>query len=397
MNITERKGKKGISYNIRVFVGTDVDGKKKFKTMTWKPKEGMTKRQIEKELQKIAVHFEEECLKDGKTTKKIKFQTLADEWLDLALHTGELNISTFERMKLCCERIYNAIGNTYIDELTYRAIQNFIVSLSKDGVNQRTGKGLSEKTQKHYITFISDVFNYAIKCEFVKENPCKNVKAVKEKCKTSKDFYSVEETRQFIELLEKKATLQYNLLFHLLIFYGLRRGEVLGLEWKDFDFSNKTMSILRTSKYAKSIGIYTDSTKTEESTRILAISDDTISFLNRYKSEQDKMKAIYGNCWIDNDRLFVSEGGSPLHPNVPYNWLKRFCNSNGITFKGLHSFRHAMATTAITNGADIKTVSAVLGHSQTSTTLNIYSHAVKQANARAINIVADIINGKDTD
>lgn len=195
MNITERKGKKGISYNIRVFVGTDVDGKKKFKTITWKPKEGMTKRQIEKELQKIAVHFEEECLKDGKTTKKIKFQTLADEWLDLALQTGELNISTFERMKLCCERIYNAIGNTYIDELTYRAIQNFIVSLSKDGVNQRTGKGLSEKTQKHYITFISDVFNYAIKCEFVKENPCKNVKAVREKCKTSKDFYSIEETR----------------------------------------------------------------------------------------------------------------------------------------------------------------------------------------------------------
>lgn len=182
----------------------------------------------------------------------------------------------------------------------------------------------------------------------------------------------------------------------MLIFYGLRRGEVLGLEWKDFDFSNKTMSILRTSKYSKSIGIYTDSTKTEESTRILAISDDTISFLNRYKLEQDKMKAIYGNCWIDNDRLFVSEGGSPLHPNVPYNWLKRFCNSNGITFKGLHSFRHAMATTAITNGADIKTVSAVLGHSQTSTTLNIYSHAVKQANARAINIVADIINGKGT-
>lgn len=188
MNITERKGKKGISYNIRVFVGTDVDGKKKFKSMTWKPKEGMTKRQIEKELQKIALHFEEECLNGEKAKKKATFKYLAEEWLKTATETGQLNISTAERMRLCCDRIYAAIGNTYIDELKYRKIQEFITSLSKDGVNQRTGKGLSAKTRKHYITFISDVFQYAITCDEygVTSNPCKNVKAGKDKAKTKK-------------------------------------------------------------------------------------------------------------------------------------------------------------------------------------------------------------------
>ena len=84
-----------------------------------------------------------------------------------------------------------------------------------------------------------------------------------------------------------------------------------------------------------------------------------------------------------------------MHPNTPYTWLQRFCEAEGLQFKGLHSFRHSMATQAITNGVDIKTVSAILGHSQTSTTLNIYTHAVQQTNVKALNILAELIDGDD--
>ena len=396
MHITESHGKKGVSYYIRVYVGTDVDGKKKFKTMTWKPKAGMTEKQIKKELQRVAVHFEEECLENDKPKKKATFKYLAEEWFRVAVDTGELNISTAERMKKCCDRIYPAMGDTYIDELKYRQIQDFIISLSKDGVNQRTGGGLATKTQKHYITFISDVFNYAIKCELVSDNPCRNVKAVKDKTKPKKgkDCYTIEQVQNFIRLLREKANLQYNVMFHLLMFYGFRRGELLGLEWKDIDYVNQTISIERTSKYSKKIGIYTDSTKNEGSTRVLQISTDTIELLQRYKAQQDEIKGIFGNCWIEADRLFVAENGSPMHPNIPYNWLKRFCDSNKIPFKGLHAFRHTVATIAIASGTDIKAISAMLGHSQTSTTLNIYGHEVKQATAKGISAVADIINGR---
>lgn len=115
--------------------------------MTWKPKANMTEKQIKKELQRIAVRFEEECSNDDTPKKKATFKYLAEEWFNVAVTTGELNISTAERMKKCCDRIYPAMGDTYIDELKYRQIQNFIISLSKNGVNQRTGKGLSEKTQ----------------------------------------------------------------------------------------------------------------------------------------------------------------------------------------------------------------------------------------------------------
>ena len=80
-----------------------------------------------------------------------------------------------------------------------------------------------------------------------------------------------------------------------------------------------------------------------------------------------------------------------MHPNTPYNWLKRFCGSEGIEFKGLHSFRNTVATEAIANGVDIKTVSSILGHSQTSTTLNIYAHTVQRANTKALNLMADLL------
>ena len=179
------------------------------------------------------------------------------------------------------------------------------------------------------------------------------------------------------------------------MYYGLRRGELLGLEWKDIDYINQTISIERTSKYSKELGVYTDSTKNESSTRVLQISDDrTIELLQQYKAEQDSIKSVFGKCWIETDRLFVSENGTPLHPNVPYNWLKRFCDRYGIPFKGLHAFRHSTASIAIASGADIKAVSAMLGHSQTSTTLNIYTHEIKQATAKVNSAVADIISGR---
>lgn len=395
-NITKRTGKNDkVSYLIRVFIGTDTDGKKKFKSMTWKPKEGMTKKQIEKELNRQATLFEEECNSVKSLTKKATFKFIADEWFELVTVTKKLNISTLTRMKKCRERVYDVFGDKYIDEITHRQIQKFVISLAENGVNLKNGKGLSEKTQKHYITFMSDVFRYAIKCDEygVKINPTKDIDTVKTD-KKEKKVYSLDEERKLLTLLEYDGTLMYQLFFHILAFYGLRRGEILGLEWKDFNFSDHSMEIVRTSKYAKEYGIYTDGTKTKGSHRVLCISNSTIELLKRYKQAHDRQRELFGNCWIETDRLFIQPDGKPLFPETPAKWLKRFCKAHDIAYKGLHAFRHSFATTAITsNKVDIKTVSAILGHSQTSTTLNIYTHAVKEANANAINVIADVITG----
>ena len=119
-----------------------------------------------------------------------------------------------------------------------------------------------------------------------------------------------------------------------------------------------------------------------------------IELIKKMQEDRKKQSEKLGDLWVENDRLFITWDGKPMHPNTTYTWLKRFCESEGIPFKGLHSFRHSVATHAIINGVDIKTVSSVLGHSQTSTTLNIYTHAVQKSNVQALNMMAELIDNK---
>lgn len=395
-NIQKRVNKQGqVSYRIKVFNGYSFDGKQIVKTMTWKPEIGMTERQAEKEVQRQAFIFEEKCKNNLIPEKSVKFKDLAEEWLNLISVTKEQKISSIERLKSCKERTYKAIGNITVDKLSYRQIQQFILSLAQKGVNQKTGEGLSEKTQKHYICFISDVMKYAIKCGLITNNPCKNISVVKTE-KKEKAVYSLEELKEILSRINKKAPTDYKIFFMLIAYCGLRRGEALGLEYKDFDFEKGTVSIVRTSNYRnKSTGIYTSTPKTKTSFRTLVLPQEVLQLIPILKSEHTIQKNKCGDLWNETDRLFITWCGQPMHPNTPYTWFERFCEEENLPFKGLHSFRHSFATQAITGGVDISTVSSILGHSQTSTTLNIYTHAVQTANVRAMNVVADLINGKE--
>jgi len=140
---TLKKG--GFSYRFKVSLGYDDSGKQIVKTKTWRADKGMTGRKADKEAERQAFLFEEECKAKKAPDRRYKFKAVADEWLGLMANSDDMRASTYERMKQCTERTYQAIGNKYIDEVKYRDIQSFILGLSKDGVNQRTGKGLSPK------------------------------------------------------------------------------------------------------------------------------------------------------------------------------------------------------------------------------------------------------------
>lgn len=385
---TLKKG--GFSYRFKVSLGYDDSGKQIVKTKTWRADKGMTGRKADKEAERQAFLFEEECKAKKAPDRRYKFKAVADEWLGLMANSDDMRASTYERMKQCTERTYQAIGNKYIDEVKYRDIQSFILGLSKDGVNQRTGKGLSPKTQKHYLTFISDTMNYAVKCGLMKSNPCKGISVSKAERKEIM-VYSLEEINSLMTKLDD-VPLKYKAFFMITAYCGLRRGEVLGLEFKDIDIAHSTLSVQRTSNYRnKSTGIYESDTKTKCSRRVLAIPNDLLKVLQELYSERERQRQHYGDQWVECDRLFIQDSGKPMHPNTPYSWLERFCKREGIQFKSLHAFRHAFATHAITNGVDVKTVSAILGHSQTTTTLNTYTHAVQTANAKAVDCYVDLI------
>lgn len=389
--IKPRVSKSGeLSFLIKVSLGYDSQNKQITKSLTYKPSKELTKRQAEKEANRQAVLFEEKCKSLDINNTRVKFQALAEDWLQLVERTQQMKPSTIVRLKGMQERTYKAIGNTYVDKISYRQIQNFILTLSQDGVNLKTGKGLSQKTQKHYLTFISDVMKHALKCGYISANPCRDIYVAKTESK-EKEVYSLEELKYLLSKINEKSTTDYKVFFNLLAYCGLRRGEALGIEYKDIDFDNGMLSIVRTSNYNTSKGVYTSTPKTKSSYRQIYLQPNILDLIKQLRKEQQEQAVKIGDLWEDNDRLFTTWCGKPMHPNTTYTWLNRFCENENIPFKGIHSFRHAVATQAITNGVDIKTVSSILGHSQTSTTLNIYAHAVQQSNVKALNLMADLL------
>ena len=157
-------------------------------------------------------------------------------------------------------------------------------SLSKDGANEITGKPLAPKTIRHNLSLISDIFGYAIKMGVVSDNPCSKVTAPK--CSSvEKKIYTVEEITKLLQELRGEP-LKYQAFFNLAAFSGFRRGELLGLEWKDIDFESCVISIRRTSCYTAQDGTYTDTTKTHKSQRSMKFPRQIMDILRLYKDNR---------------------------------------------------------------------------------------------------------------
>lgn len=457
-SIRKREGKDGVKYQIRSSCGYDIFGQQVVRSMTWKPSPGMTQRQIKKELNRQAILFDEKCSKQVLESGNVKFETFARQWMQ-EYAEQKLRPKTIGRLHQLEPRIYSAIGNIRLDQLTARRIQSFIWDLSKDGVNQaddraeakislpellkergmnqrqlgnmtgisystissacrgtsirpetaqkiadalgmktkdmflirKSDKRLSKKTIQHYLSFISSVMDYAFRFSMIPENPCRRVILPEGKGKQKQKCYTLEETQNFLDSLET-APMKYKAFFVLAIYGGFRRSEILGLEWKDIDFEGRTISIQRTSQYMKGKGVFTDTTKTEESQRTLKLPKVVFEVLRQLRADQAQTRLLMGEQWEDHDRLFTKEDGRPMHPNTPYHWQKRFCEETGQRFLGVHAFRHLNASLLINAGVDVKTVSTTLGHSQVTTTLNIYAHTFKEAQAKASEAVAEALD-----
>lgn len=370
--------KRGNSYQIRVSVGYNTKGEQVVRTKTWKPSAGMSERQIQKEVQKQALQFEDECL-NGLAPEAVKFEDLAEKWLS---EHAELNLrkNSIAKGKQMTKRVYPAIGHLRMDKITPLRIQEFVDDLALNGKSLVTGAPLSEKTVIHHLTFISDVFNYAVRLGMVKENPCRRVVCPKNKPK-EKEIYTVEEIKSILSLLETEK-IEYRVFFTLAIFSGFRRGELLGLEWKDVDWDNNLITVRRTANYTSVSGNFTDTTKTKKSQRSIRFAPEIIELLRQYKAYQNENRARIGSKWVDTDRIFTRWNGECMGTHTPYGWWKKFTARNNLRFCDIHSLRHFHASILIDSGVDLTTVSREMGHSTVSTTANIYCHQLELAQAK---------------
>lgn len=445
--------KRGKTYRIKAFVGYDSNGKQKVRTMTYTPPEGMSERQAEKEAQRQAFIFEEQIknglLADGKT----KFSDFADYWLHFYAEQ-KLKAKTVARYKSLLKRINPVIGHIPLNKImpahllefystlqsatpenaVYRSKIDFkkyltekkisqaslsrqtSLSLStisniikKNNVSAETAnavstalnvpwqtlfvlqnpqKKLSSYTIVHYHHLVSNILSAAVKWQYIPYNPCTRIDAPKSE-KADIDYLDENESKHLLQLLQKEKGI-YRRAISLLLLTGMRRGELLGLEWQDIDFHAKTIYVHQTSQYLPSQGIYDESPKTKSSKRLIIMSAQVIFLLQEQIEWQQRQFHAAPDLWQNSGRIITDEHGAPMHPDRLTRWFGKFIKKTDLpTGLHLHSLRHTYATLCIANGVPITAVSSQLGHANVAITAKIYAHAIKSAEIAA----ADKIGG----
>lgn len=241
----------------------------------------------------------------------------------------------------------------------------------------------------HLHRLLSSVLEKAVKWQVLLYNPCRRVEAPKIEKKEAAYLDEVQ-AQELLNCLQSEP-LQYRAIITLLLYSGMRRGELCGLEWSDIDFKNNIIDISRTSLYLSDRGVFDDETKTETSKRVIKIPSVAMDLLKEHRLQQTKELFKLGDKWIKSNKVFTQWNGKPIHPDTLTGWFAKFVKKNNLPPIHLHSLRHTNATLLIASGADLRTVSKRLGHSNMTTTSNIYTHAIQSADERAAELLEDIL------
>ncbi len=250
-------------------------------------------------------------------------------------------------------------------------------------------KKLSAKTVTEHHRLISTVLKQAVKEGLIPFNIAANAEPPKVERKEVKSLQAAD-LPAILSALEAEP-LKWQAITHLLLITGARRGEILGLKWSAVDFTNNRLHICNNVLYSADKGIYQDTPKTANSVRWVSVPAETMDLLKiwkRYQAEDAKTK---GGFFRNPDGLlFTQEDGSPLHPDSVTTWLSRFSKRHNLPHVNPHKFRHTMASMLIYKQVDPVTVSKRLGHSQVSTTVDIYSHIMEEADRQSADLLAGI-------
>lgn len=281
--------------------------------------------------------------------------------------------------------------------VSIESAQKISTALGKDFTSLFTytnaSKALSPASVRKYHNVISAIMQRAVKWQLVYDNPARRAELPKQVHEEA--VYLNEYQAQDLLALLEAETEEHRVMVSLLLFTGMRRAELCGLEWHDIDFDNALIHIRRTSQYIAKQGIIEDSTKNTSSYRAIKISTSVISMLKTYRLHQTEARFKAGSMWnpewAEHPRLFTRPDGLPINPDSLTSWFREFINRTDLPSIHIHSLRHTNATLQIASNVPVTTVADRLGHATPATTTKIYSHAIQSANAAAAEALENLL------
>lgn len=385
----KKRNNRTLSYQFTCCLGRDARGQQIRRYETWIPTEGMTPSKAKKAAERAAEAWEQqvraEYEKDRRNPERVAYKELADSkmdfslfvtevWFPIQIENGEYKDKTVSYYKDTSKNIAAYFSGCAIRNISAGAIQTFLLFLRKE-------KGYSAQYVHHHFRTLRMIFSFAFKQGIILDNPMSEVDKPRLE-KQRVEALSEEEARVFFAALDS-CPLDFCCMLHLFITTGLRRGEIVGLKWKDVDIEKAVLSVRRNVVYTVQSGITVNTPKTAAGFRTVPILSSTLTKLRKLKVQRQNE---YPDSALADSYIFPSKKDIflPRDPNAVTRRIKRFMERNNLPSYSSHDLRHSCATLLLSNGADIKSVQQILGHTKASTTLDFYVRSdIKQMQAAA--------------
>ena len=371
--------RKGIYYAI---VSYYVDGRRKQKSVsTGLPVKGNKRRALEF-LENLKRTYETKESMENMDGSRLLMTDYMDEWLKIVKPLVErATYKSYDNMVSARIRPHFEKLNLLLTEVEPKHIKMLYDEILE--------QGYTTNTVIHYHAVLHQALAYAVKNDYILSNPADRVKRPK-KNKHISSFYTKEEILTLLDIAKDDPIY---IPIVLSAYYGFRRSETLGMRWSAIDFENKTITVnhkvTELTENGKTIVYAEDKLKTKSSYRTLPLIPVVEEKLLEHKAKLERNQKLFGNSYCKEvmDYVCVDEMGKLFRPNFisdHFGWLLKKYGLKKITFKEL---RHSCASMLVAEGIPMKSIQEWLGHSNFSTTADIYSHIdyhAKQQSAAAI-------------
>ena len=359
----------------RIVVGHKENGESIFRYVSAKSQKALMK--------KLHRSIEEYRDVDLSEDSRMSLGDWLDRWLEeyVSPTVRESTLRGYRQYIECY--IKPRLGDRPVCKVTSADVQALYREVQKNGrktEHPEYGYALSGSTIRSLHGVFHQAMDAAVQERLTARNPTEGVTLPKKKS-SAKQILNDEQLERFMEEIKKDSV--WHDFFYTELTTGLRRGEICGLMWTDFDECDGALKINRTLHREKGGRLVAGDTKTYASTRKIVLPPSTAELL-----KERKRKSF--SPWIFHDPLRPE---APMNPDSAYRQLKKFLAEAGLPNIRFHDLRHTFSTHALSSGVDAKTLAGILGHTKASFTLDTYTHTTGDMQKRA----ADIVGGFLTD
>lgn len=370
-------------WQLRVSIGRDYITNK---YITKTRRVSGTKSEAQRELRAFINELESGIRTD---TQNLTIGEFAERWLLERELSGAIEEGTARRDDYRIRTICKHMGAIRLVDINTETISSFYIALRHGGSLEN--KPLSGTTIRGIAVTLKQILTEAVNRDIIIRNPSDRV-AMPKRDTEEKKALSRAEARNLIALLTKDSLEARRMGVLLALTCGLRRQEVLGLRWGDFDKESGLLCITHaltadTGKLKKP--------KTKAGKRIIPLDTDTLKHLKDWHIVQEKELLKIGLSQDNKRPIITNKVGNFIHPENFSHWWIEFREKNNLGNISLHQLRHTFATLLVANGVDIVTAKTLMGHSDTKMLTELYAHVVPENVSKATDMIGNILYKED--